>query len=77
MKVRCQFVTTRTGGDNRTNRKSTGLSDCQVVRELDKITGGMHMKAWVKVWCQFVMTRTGGDDRTNRKSTGLSDCQVV
>ena len=31
VKVRCQFVTTRTGGDDRTNRKSTGLSDCQVV----------------------------------------------
>ena len=31
VKVRCQFVTTRTGGDDRTIRKSTGLSDCQVV----------------------------------------------
>ena len=31
VKVRCQFVATRMGGDDQTNRKSTGLSDCQVV----------------------------------------------
>ena len=29
--VECQFVTTRTRGDDRTNRKSIELSDFQVV----------------------------------------------
>ena len=68
---------TCTGGGDQTNRKSTGLSDCQVVWDLDKFSGKMHMKVWVKVRCQVVMTRTGDDDRTNRKSTGLWGCQVM
>ena len=50
-------MTTRSGGDDRTNRKSTGLSDGQVVGDLDKIIGGIHMKVCVKVWCRFVTTR--------------------
>ena len=44
VKVRCPFWTTSSGGDDRTNKKSTGLSDSQVVRDLDKITSGIHLK---------------------------------
>ena len=48
-------MTTRSGGDDRTSKNSTELSDGQVV------SARTHMKVWVKVWCRFVTTRSGGE----------------